>query len=105
MQILPLHKDCQTSFPIITRLHHFRTGPSSIEPLLLSIQLTNIRHSKVSCGSRCENDLPLWLYLQFLHTSVPRPGATTAAATASTELRSLKFSNSNGATDGASNTG
>jgi len=38
----------------------------------------------------------------FLHTSVPRPGATAAATT---ELRSLKFSNSNGATDGATNPG
>ena len=38
-----------------------RTSPSAIEarPILLSIQLTNIRHSKVSCGRRCEDDLPL----------------------------------------------
>ena len=80
----------------------FQSLSIEAKPLLLSKQLTSIRHSKVSCGRRCENDLPLWLYLQFLHTSVPRPGATAAATT---ELRSLKFSNSNGATDGATNPG
>ena len=47
-----------------------------------------IRYLKVIMGG--ENDLLLWLYLQFLHTtSVPRTGTAT-------ELR-MKFGNSNGA--------